>query len=200
MRYSNTKLPITRMALALVGFLLATPVNASLVPTVMVDTQFNLDIRWEWTVEDSESSQPNPPKHWATGIMVTFVEVDDSDVVSGVWTIRTRFPVAFGGGKVRHVTDPHEDGIAEGADISISLTEFAGFLLSGTSTAMEIAMHGDHKDRWALEVTISEAIGDPHLIRLTSMHPVPIPAAVWLFGTALIGLAGFSKRRSRISA
>ena len=25
--------------------------------------------------------------------------------------------------------------------------------------------------------------------------PVPVPAAVWLFGTALIGLVGFSKRR-----
>jgi hypothetical protein len=25
---------------------------------------------------------------------------------------------------------------------------------------------------------------------------VPVPAAVWLFGTALIGLAGFSQRRS----
>ena len=25
--------------------------------------------------------------------------------------------------------------------------------------------------------------------------PVPIPAAIWLFGTALIGLVGFSKRR-----
>lgn len=27
------------------------------------------------------------------------------------------------------------------------------------------------------------------------VKPVPVPAAVWLFGTALIGLAGFSKRR-----
>ena len=26
--------------------------------------------------------------------------------------------------------------------------------------------------------------------------PVPVPAAVWLFGSALLGLAGFSKRRS----
>ena len=25
--------------------------------------------------------------------------------------------------------------------------------------------------------------------------PVPVPAAVWLFGTALIGLFGFGKRR-----
>ena len=28
-----------------------------------------------------------------------------------------------------------------------------------------------------------------------SIPPVPVPAAVWLFGTALIGLVGFSKRR-----
>jgi len=28
-----------------------------------------------------------------------------------------------------------------------------------------------------------------------SVSPVPVPAAVWLFGTALIGLAGFGKRR-----
>ncbi len=28
-----------------------------------------------------------------------------------------------------------------------------------------------------------------------SPSPVPVPAAVWLFGTALIGLVGFSKRR-----
>ena len=27
------------------------------------------------------------------------------------------------------------------------------------------------------------------------VNPVPVPAAIWLFGTALIGLVGFSKRR-----
>jgi len=30
---------------------------------------------------------------------------------------------------------------------------------------------------------------------LASMSPVPVPAAIWLFGTALIGLVGFGKRR-----
>ena len=29
---------------------------------------------------------------------------------------------------------------------------------------------------------------------------VPVPAAVWLFGTALIGLIGFGKRKSRLTA
>ena len=29
----------------------------------------------------------------------------------------------------------------------------------------------------------------------TSQNPVPVPAAVWLFGSALIGFIGFSRRR-----
>jgi len=29
---------------------------------------------------------------------------------------------------------------------------------------------------------------------------VPIPAAIWLFGTALIGLVGFGKRKASVSA
>lgn len=36
-----------------------------------------------------------------------------------------------------------------------------------------------------------EGIGDINI----NLSPVPVPAAVWLFGTALIGLVGFSKRR-----
>ena len=33
------------------------------------------------------------------------------------------------------------------------------------------------------------------LIETAFVNPVPLPAAVWLFGSALIGLVGFSKRR-----
>ena len=32
-----------------------------------------------------------------------------------------------------------------------------------------------------------------------SPNPVPLPAGVWLFGTALIGLVGFGKRKKRLS-
>ena len=32
-------------------------------------------------------------------------------------------------------------------------------------------------------------------LTITSPNPVPVPAAVWLFGTALIGLVGFGNRR-----
>jgi len=37
--------------------------------------------------------------------------------------------------------------------------------------------------------------GAEEVISFASISPVPIPAAGWLFGTALIGLVGFSKRR-----
>jgi len=30
---------------------------------------------------------------------------------------------------------------------------------------------------------------------LAPMSPVPVPAAVWLFGSGLLGLAGFARRR-----
>jgi hypothetical protein len=30
---------------------------------------------------------------------------------------------------------------------------------------------------------------------MREINPIPIPATFWLFGTAIIGLAGFSKRR-----
>jgi len=34
----------------------------------------------------------------------------------------------------------------------------------------------------------------------TQVSAVPVPAAIWLFGTALVGLAGFGKRKTRIAA
>ena len=32
----------------------------------------------------------------------------------------------------------------------------------------------------------------------TGLNPVPVPAAIWLFGTGIIGLVGFSKRRKTV--
>jgi hypothetical protein len=36
-------------------------------------------------------------------------------------------------------------------------------------------------------------------VRSGDVSAVPVPAAVWLFGTALIGLVGFSKRKSKVA-
>jgi hypothetical protein len=39
-----------------------------------------------------------------------------------------------------------------------------------------------------------------NIIYQSGVSAVPVPAAVWLFGTALIGLVGFGKRKARIAA
>jgi hypothetical protein len=41
---------------------------------------------------------------------------------------------------------------------------------------------------------------DSLTLNVGSLNPVPIPAAIWLFGTVLIGLVGFSKRKSKVAA
>jgi len=44
----------------------------------------------------------------------------------------------------------------------------------------------------------ADGCGDQYSIDDFSVAAVPVPAAVWLFGTALIGFIGFSKRRKAV--
>ena len=65
----------------------------------------------------------------------------------------------------------------------------------------------DSKSRGAGLFDLSiNALGDSFAFPLdadtvgASVQVVPVPAAVWLFGTGLIGLIGFAKRKAGISA
>ncbi len=48
--------------------------------------------------------------------------------------------------------------------------------------------------------TPTNTFGNLVYAKWTRVSAVPIPAAIWLFGTALIGLVGFGKRRAAVSA
>jgi hypothetical protein len=52
-------------------------------------------------------------------------------------------------------------------------------------------------ERLSFDVNPFETIGFTLFTSLSgsSLSPVPLPAALWLFGTALLGLAGFGRRR-----
>jgi hypothetical protein len=81
----------------------------------------------------------------------------------------------------------------------------ANLIISGTGTlSASLAGLDPTFGRWSYSsgdlnwsaITSGELVGDP----VVPPSAVPVPAAVWLFGTALIGLVGFGKRKSRIAA
>ena len=49
---------------------------------------------------------------------------------------------------------------------------------------------------------LSDSFGGPldSTTIAATVQVVPVPAAIWLFGTGLIGLIGFGKRRAGVSA
>jgi len=87
---------------------------------------------------------------------------------------------------------------------------FKGRLYNGTAPDVNTAPtfaaftpvdHGVYN--WALRVSNSgtDANGDPVIVntytnfKTTLTSPVPVPAAAWLFGSGLLGLAGTARRR-----
>ncbi|MCP4471143.1 MAG: VPLPA-CTERM sorting domain-containing protein [Gammaproteobacteria bacterium] len=46
------------------------------------------------------------------------------------------------------------------------------------------------------EISFNVTGYDLQISRSLSLSPIPVPAAVWLFGTALIGFVGMSRRTS----
>lgn len=57
-----------------------------------------------------------------------------------------------------------------------------------------------------LDVTVKNSRGDFYFgksildVEFENLSPVPVPAAAWLFGSALLGFAGFSRHRKNKSA
>ena len=90
-------------------------------------------------------------------------------------------------------TDPADAGITEGffSLVSLSLTTGATDAYLYERLGIRLINNNDIDlsglNRWSAEVDFDD-------VQL-SVNPVPVPAAIWLFGTALIGLVGFGKRR-----
>ncbi len=97
-------------------------------------------------------------------------------------------------------------------DNSITGFDYAWFLSSGQSIAglIEMSYAGyDHKfsDNTLIKLAATDAWADggvwesqaiTWLLVANTTSTVPVPAAIWLFGTALIGLVGYGKRKSKV--
>jgi len=84
----------------------------------------------------------------------------------------THTPYGFAGGGV--ITWVANNWAADQTPMGLFDLDERGGMLAGTDTT-------------ALQ-SVNYAVWTP-------VSPVPVPAAIWLFGTALIGLVGFGKRR-----
>lgn len=82
-----------------------------------------------------------------------------------------------------------------GFDVYEGLTEFGNSLGLGDTSILTIAVAGIRRIELYQPKSDSTADGTGWDNLEYSISPVPVPAAIWLFGTALIGLVGFSKRR-----
>jgi hypothetical protein len=116
----------------------------------------------------------------------TIIDAGDSDFTfDGVWAKRWN-------------TSPNSGG-ADSLFGTIS-----GYNNGGEVWSVNTSLNGSYEfyaaqlgliDELRMDFGSGFLVDDLSLNGLTSPSAVPVPAAVWLFGTALIGLVGFGKRR-----
>ena len=120
---------------------------------------------------------------------------ENEDFVLGLWRSENSIEMSVNGTSLTldFGIDPNEPSILPDPDgLAVSVLNILNFFeddfVSGqsesiTGSADFIRIHDDNS-----------AFG------IEPVSAVPVPAAFWLFGTALIGLIGFGKRKARIAA
>jgi len=81
------------------------------------------------------------------------------------------------------IFDSHNNLLASEIVSSGTPSSFTGIALSGIKS---ITLHGN-----------GDWVVFDDLTYNSSLSPVPVPAAAWLFGTALVGFAGWSRRKQK---
>jgi len=80
----------------------------------------------------------------------------------------------------------------DGVFSSLEFVDFGDGLLFMSITIAGFDILGTNFDNLYGSLTYAEDGGNP--------NPVPVPAAVWLFGSALLGLVGFNRRKAAVAA
>ncbi len=95
-----------------------------------------------------------------------------------------------------------EDGLGFGYRLDDFAGSFSGVLAAGETVTIDTEMYASiFGPGWELGAKAS--VGDPNNLSIGpgfsgsfNVSAVPVPAAVWLFGSGLIGLIGIARRRS----
>ena len=68
-------------------------------------------------------------------------------------------------------------------------------VLQGSFATLNYAALLDPSLRWHIDY-LTDAIGTTDVLRLSVVSAVPVPAAIWLFGSGLLGLVGIARHRN----
>jgi hypothetical protein len=96
--------------------------------------------------------------------------------------------------------DSTATGVTFGYDNLIGFGGFINLTFAGLATVDDpldlIGLGGEALHRTSGQIGTN--VFQLYDIEVTGISAIPIPAAIWLFGTALIGLVGFSRRRKEV--
>ena len=170
--------------LALLGvFLVPTTVNAA---AVTPDP-----IKYEYTTKDlnHESTDKSVSNIGKSGSLKSLGP-------SNAWFVEI---TNFGNrifGTARHLTDLHGgEGLGQ-----LFTFDFAEGDWGDKNASLA---HGGHVDIFSAGITFLTSPGDlsgGYRINVNGVHTTPLPAAVWLFGSGLMGLVGMKKKKANAEA
>ncbi len=104
------------------------------------------------------------------------------------------FGTTFGGDDIGTSSFTNSFSSIDLANVTTGVIPIQNILGSVTLLFVSLGFGDDTFDVATLELNTPDLVG-----QFVGISAVPIPAAIWLFGTALIGLFGFGKRKSRIA-
>lgn len=160
------------------------------------------DIRWAVTATDSNGSSltnlkraivssVNPNETSTNGMIDNFVSTAQAGGLAGLFGSATLSATGTG------ATDAFDNAFGYGNDSLASLGESAGLFYFARSTGTGSSGAAATSVRYGNSLNFAsitlEADGD--VVYVQPPAAVPVPAAVWLLGSGLLGLGGMVRRR-----